>query len=67
MVDDVTKLNSGLIHRLSIHKDIDSAWYFNGAVFGKTMWGRRIKFDIYDEVDVVLRETTQNTVSNMDR
>ena len=47
LVDDVTKLNTGLIGRLMKHARIDSAWYFNGAVYGKTTEGRRYKFDIY--------------------
>ena len=28
LVDDVTKLSTGLIERLLIHPKIDSAWYF---------------------------------------
>ena len=39
LVDDVTKLNTGLIGRLMKHARIDSAWYFNGAVYGKTTEG----------------------------
>ena len=55
LVDDVTKLNSGLIGRLLIHPKIDSAWYFNGAVYGKTSEGRRYKFDTYCNIDSVIR------------
>lgn len=32
LVDDVTKLNHGLISRLSLHPDISTAWFFNGRV-----------------------------------
>ncbi|MES9882714.1 MAG: hypothetical protein ABW185_17750 [Sedimenticola sp.] len=56
LVDDVTKLNTGLIRRISQHPDIDSAWFFNGAVYGKTRFGRRYRFDIYDEVDAIIRQ-----------
>lgn len=56
LVDDVTKLNTGLIRRISQHPEIDSAWFFNGAVYGKTRFGRRYRFDIYDEVDAIIRQ-----------
>lgn len=54
LVDDVTKLNAGLINRLNIHPQIQNAWFFNGAVFALTKTGRRQKFDIYDSIDEVL-------------
>ena len=34
LVHDVTKMNMELINRLSLHQNIDSAWYFNGSVYG---------------------------------
>lgn len=34
LVDDVTKINAGLINRLYQHEAIESAWFFNGVVFG---------------------------------
>ena len=36
------------------HKDIDSAWCFNGSVFAKRKTGNRYKFDIYSVIDDVL-------------
>lgn len=36
LVDDVTKLNAGLINRLYQNEAIESAWFFNGAVFAQT-------------------------------
>ena len=54
LVDDVTKLNTGLLNRHSNHPKLESAWFFNGSIFGKTHQGRRYKFDIYDSVDMVL-------------
>jgi hypothetical protein len=37
---DVTIMNSGL------HREIRSAWFFNGSVFAETLTGERIKFDV---------------------
>ncbi|KAK3092771.1 hypothetical protein FSP39_007062 [Pinctada imbricata] len=54
--DDVTERNSKLIQRLSDHELIESAWYYNGRVFGKTVSdGNRIKFDLYDDIDQKVR------------
>ena len=59
LVDDVTKMNAKLISELLDHTSIDSAWYFNGSVFGKTKGGKRVKFDLYDDIDsVITKETT---------
>lgn len=54
LVDDVTKLNTGLISRLLRHEHIESAWYFNGAVYGRTTSGRRLKFDVYCNIDSII-------------
>ncbi|CAG2229366.1 unnamed protein product [Mytilus edulis] len=50
LVDDVTKSNMELITRLRDSDQLDSAWYFNCAVYGKTEAGRRLKFDIFDDI-----------------
>lgn len=55
LVEDVTKMNTELINKLFRHQEIDSAWYFNGFVYGKTKSGKRIKFDIYDDIDEKIR------------
>ena len=55
LVDDVTKLNTELINCLSMHKDISSAWFFNGSVFRKTDVGKRHKFDLYCDIDTVIK------------
>ena len=55
LVDDVTKLNTELIQRLTEHSSIMQAWYFNGSVFGKTTSNRRLKFDLFDNIESVLR------------
>ena len=54
LVDDVTKENTKLINKLNEHKDIDSAWYFNGSVYGKTSDGKRSRFDLYTDIDDVV-------------
>ncbi|KAH3874634.1 hypothetical protein DPMN_037884 [Dreissena polymorpha] len=54
IADDVTKLNSGLISRLTLHHNIDSAWFFKGLVYGLTTKQERVKFDIYDNIDNVI-------------
>lgn len=56
LVDDVTKQNTMLINRLNLHKDIDSAWYFNGNVFARSTAGKRFRFDIYSVIEDVIAE-----------
>ena len=53
LVDDVTKLNTDLNNRVSLHENIDSAWFFNVSVYGKTDEGKRHKFDIYSNIGKV--------------
>ena len=31
-------------------------WFFNGSVYGKTTEGKRHKFDIYSNIDKVIRK-----------
>ena len=45
LVDDVTKANVELIKRLIQLESVQSAWYFNGVVYGK-IGDRWMKFDI---------------------
>ena len=56
LVDDVTKHNVELIKRLSDHPSIIQAWYFNGAVYGKTPSERRFKFDLFDSIEDVINQ-----------
>ncbi|KAK3104199.1 hypothetical protein FSP39_025227 [Pinctada imbricata] len=50
LADDVTAANSALINKLHDHPDIDSAWYFNGSVYGQC--GETcLKFDIIDDIN----------------
>ena len=57
LVDDVTRLNTELITRLFDHPAIEAAWYFNGTVYGKTTAGRRIKFDLHDDIDDTIKRS----------
>ena len=54
LVDDVTRQNTILISKLYDNPQIESAWYFNGSVYGKTTAGKRLKFDIQDDIDTVI-------------
>lgn len=51
LADDVTKSNAELItNLLKFEGIIESAWYFNGAVYGKDK-EKRIRFDICDDIE----------------
>ncbi|KAK3091154.1 hypothetical protein FSP39_017566 [Pinctada imbricata] len=50
LTDDVTRLNSKLIQELNGCDEIEQAWYFNGNVYGKVKGGRRLQFDIFDNI-----------------
>lgn len=63
LVDDVTKSNTTLINTLSQHEKIESAWYFNGSVYAKTIEGRRHKFDISSDIDETI-EPKQKDATN---
>ena len=55
VVDDVTKKNLDLIKRLKESSEIESAWYFNTAVYGKTKSGHQMKFDLFDDIHQKIR------------
>ena len=54
LVDDVTKKNTELISRLLKHEKIDSAWFFNGFIYGKTSEGKRYSFDLFSKIEAVI-------------
>lgn len=56
LLDDVTKLNTGLIGRLLICRRIESAWCFNGAVYDKTTEGLHHKFEVFCNIDSVIND-----------
>jgi len=64
LVDDVTKLNAELINRLYQNEAIESAWFFNGAVYGQTHRRERIKFDLYVNISKVIEEARQKSRTN---
>jgi hypothetical protein len=55
-LDDVTRLNQGLINRLRQHHNIEGTWYYNGSVYGLTTYNERIKFDIYDNINNTIED-----------
>ena len=54
LVDDVTKKNTELISKLLKHDKIESAWFFNGFIYGKTTEGKRHRFDLFSDIDTVI-------------
>ena len=55
LVDDLTRRNTELIYRLLSHEKIESAWFFNGVIYGKTSDGRKHKFDLFSNINDVLK------------
>ncbi|KAH3717092.1 hypothetical protein DPMN_059870 [Dreissena polymorpha] len=55
-VDDVTTLNTDLMSRLQLHKEIESTWFYNGSVFAQTKRNERIRFNLYDNIDLTIQE-----------
>ena len=55
LVDDVTRLNAQLIERLSTHARIQQAWFFNGAVYGRSTDNRRHKIDLFDDIKEITK------------
>ena len=53
--DDVTQDNTALISRLLQDHRISAAWYFNGSIYGQC-GQRRMKFDIFDDIDQKIRK-----------
>ena len=66
LVDDVTKKNTELISRLLAHEKIDSAWFFNGFIYGKTSEGKRYRFDLYTDIDAVINKTKEEDEEDAD-
>ena len=54
LADDIMKANGKLIRRLLEFEGIESAWYFNGAVYGKYK-DRRIRVQICDNIEEKLQ------------
>lgn len=50
MFDHITQMNSELLRELKNDDRIQSAWYYNGKIFGLDQKGDRHKFDILDTV-----------------
>jgi cytoplasmic iron level regulating protein YaaA (DUF328/UPF0246 family) len=48
MFDHLTQRNSQLLRDLNNNEKIQSAWYYNGKIFGLDQKGVRHKYDIMD-------------------
>ncbi|XP_056007885.1 uncharacterized protein LOC130050933 [Ostrea edulis] len=60
LVDDVTKANTRLISELTKFEEIDSAWYFNGAVYAKLKSNNpKVKFDITDDLPTKIKKNSK--------
>ena len=54
--DDITSRNLGLMSRLYKSEKFHSVWYFNDGVYAKrTKEGKRIRFDIFDDIEEKIR------------
>ena len=50
LYDDITSKNRDLYYRLKDHKDIETAYFFNCYIYGRTTDGLKIRFDIHDDI-----------------
>ena len=48
MFDHLTQMNSQLLRDLNKDEKIESAWYFNGKIFGLDKKGNRHRYDVMD-------------------
>ena len=56
LVDDVMKKNTELISTLLRHEKIDTAWFFNGFIYGETTEGNRHRFDLHSDINAVTKK-----------
>ena len=54
--EDVTQKNMNLMKLLRESDEIESAWFYNTRVYGKSKDGTQVKFDIGDNITQKLRE-----------
>ena len=59
LVDDVIKLNTEIITELNEHSSIQTAWLLNGSVYGKATEGKRLRFDLNDNIDSVVAKSSK--------
>ncbi|XP_056019041.1 uncharacterized protein LOC130054214 [Ostrea edulis] len=56
IVEDITQKNLDLLKSLRENDDIESAWYYNTKVYGRSKNGIQVKFDVGDNIKQKLRE-----------
>ena len=54
--DDVTKRNVDLMERMRETDCFDSVWYFNCNVYGRIYEGLQLKFDLFDDIHLRLKQ-----------
>lgn len=54
--DDITQRNLGLMTRLKSSEKFENVWFYNCNVYAKQNEGRRIRFDLFDNVEEKLHE-----------
>ena len=57
ILEDLTRLNVELLHRLKNNKHIKQSWSWNGRVFGSTSDGRKVQFDPFDCIEDKITST----------
>jgi hypothetical protein len=60
LVDDITQKNLTLMKSLRENDEIESAWYYNTKVYGKSKDGLQVKFDVDDNIRQKLRECRES-------
>ena len=50
LFDDITSKNRDLLYRLKEHPDIEAAYFFNCNIYGRTVDGLKMRFDISDDI-----------------
>jgi hypothetical protein len=65
--EDVTQKNMNLMKLLRESDEIESAWFYNTRVYGKSKDGTQVKFDIGDNITQKLREGRESRESHESR
>ena len=55
-VDDVTRKNLELIKKLDETEQFESVWYYNCGIYGRTEDGLQLKFGLFDDIQLRLRQ-----------
>lgn len=56
VIDDITQQNYELMKRLRNSQRFESVWFFNCHIYGRTENGLQLKFDLFDDIDLKIRQ-----------